>query len=92
MGMQSTAVRRLGPMSSTYLTSTLTGVVAALAIGQRPEALGRSLGTLAGIAAGATAGTIAAAGAAGWVPAVLLGPLALVVTCSLTVCQPAAAR
>lgn len=92
MGMQSTAVRRLGPMSSTYLTSTLTGVVAALATGQRPEGLGRSLGTFAAIAAGAAVGTVAAAGAAGWVPAVLLGPLALVVTCSLAVCRPATAR
>ena len=33
MGMQSTAVRHLGQMSSTYLTSTLTGILEALAGG-----------------------------------------------------------
>lgn len=27
MGMQSTAIRRLDPMSTTYLTSTLTGLI-----------------------------------------------------------------
>jgi hypothetical protein len=43
MGMQSTAVRRFGQMSSTYLTSTLTEVIAALAVRKRPEDLERSL-------------------------------------------------
>jgi uncharacterized membrane protein YoaK (UPF0700 family) len=92
MGMQSTAVRRLSRMSSTYLTSTLTGVVAALAVRERPEGLGRSLGSLAALAAGAAAGALASAGAVGWVPAVLLGPFALVMMCSLSIGRPAPTR
>jgi uncharacterized membrane protein YoaK (UPF0700 family) len=32
MGLQSTAVRRLGQMSTTYLTSTLTGIISAIAL------------------------------------------------------------
>jgi hypothetical protein len=36
MGLQSTAVRRLGQMSTTYLTSTLTGVITAVALRRWP--------------------------------------------------------
>jgi hypothetical protein len=43
MGMQSTAVRRLGPMSATYLTSTLTGIVTGLAIRRWPAGWQRSI-------------------------------------------------
>lgn len=91
MGMQSTAVRRLGQMSSTYMTSTLTGVIAALAVRKRPEGLERSLSTFAAIVAGAAAGAVTSAYAVDWLPAVLLGPLALVVTCSLAIGSPAPA-
>jgi uncharacterized membrane protein YoaK (UPF0700 family) len=79
MGMQSAATRRLGQMSSTYLTSTLTGVVAALATGKLPDALGRSLGVLAAIVVGAVSGGLLAEKAFAWLPAMVLLPLALVV-------------
>jgi len=32
MGLQSTAMRRLGQVSTTYLTSTLTGILSGLAL------------------------------------------------------------
>jgi uncharacterized membrane protein YoaK (UPF0700 family) len=79
MGMQSAATRRLGQMSSTYLTSTLTGVVAALATGKMPDAIGRSLGVIAAMVVGALAGGIMALKAYAWLPAMILLPLGLVV-------------
>lgn len=79
MGMQSTAVRRLGPLSTTYLTSTLTGVVMALALRQRPGEGRRSLGILAAFLAGAVIGAVVASYAADWVPAPVLLPIAAVV-------------
>jgi uncharacterized membrane protein YoaK (UPF0700 family) len=84
MGMQSAATRRLGQMSSTYLTSTLTAVVAALATGKPPEAMGRSLGVIAAIVAGALVGGILAEKAHAWLPAMVLLPLAVVVAGRLT--------
>jgi uncharacterized membrane protein YoaK (UPF0700 family) len=84
MGMQSTAVRQLGHMSSTYLTNTLTGVVSALATGKLPEAMGRSVGAIAAIVVGAVAGGTLAEQAYAWLPAMVLLPLALVVAGSLT--------
>jgi uncharacterized membrane protein YoaK (UPF0700 family) len=84
MGMQSAAVRRLGQMSSTYLTSTLLGVLAGLATRTRPDGLVRSLGALAAIVAGAVAGGILTKSAYAWLPAVILLPLALVIAGSLT--------
>jgi uncharacterized membrane protein YoaK (UPF0700 family) len=84
MGMQSAATRRLGQMSSTYLTSTLTVVVAALATGKRPEAMGRSLGAIAAIVVGAVAGGLLAEQAHAWLPAMVLLPLGLVVAGRLT--------
>jgi uncharacterized membrane protein YoaK (UPF0700 family) len=79
MGMQSAATRRLGQMSSTYLTSTLTGVVAALATGKMPDAIGRSLGVIAAMVVGALAGGILAIKAYAWLPAMILLPLGLVI-------------
>lgn len=79
MGMQSAAVRRLGPLSTTYLTSTLTGVVMALALRQRPGEGRRSLGILAAFVAGAVIGAVVASYAADWVPAPVLIPIAAVV-------------
>jgi uncharacterized membrane protein YoaK (UPF0700 family) len=82
MGMQSAAVRRLGQLSTTYLTSTLTGVLAALALRETPEGLGRSLAILAAIVAGALAGAATAAAAPDAVPVLLLVPNAVVLTCA----------
>ena len=80
MGMQSAAVRRLGQLSTTYLTSTLTGVVVALALRQRPRREDRrSLAILAAFIAGAVIGAATASYAADWVPAPVLIPIAAVV-------------
>jgi uncharacterized membrane protein YoaK (UPF0700 family) len=79
MGMQSAAVRRLGQMSSTYLTSTLLGVMADLATRTRPDGLGRSLGALAAVVVGALAGGMLARSAYAWLPVAVLLPLAVVV-------------
>jgi hypothetical protein len=46
MGMQSATVRCLGKMSTTYLTSTLTSILFALAIRRWPTAWQRSTGIL----------------------------------------------
>jgi uncharacterized membrane protein YoaK (UPF0700 family) len=85
MGMQSAAVRRLGQMSSTYLTSTLLGVLAGLVGGGRPEGLGRSIGVLAAVVVGALAGGILAKSAHAWLPVAVLLPLAVVVAGSAVV-------
>jgi len=87
MGMQAAAVRRLGRMSTTYLTSTLTGLLEALAIRRWPAEWQRSTGVLAAFAVGAVLGGLAALWAPAAVPAAVLVPLAAVVACSL----PAAA-
>jgi uncharacterized membrane protein YoaK (UPF0700 family) len=83
MGMQSAAVRRLGHMSSTYLTSTLLAVLAGLATRTRPAGLGRSLGALAAIVVGALAGGMLARSAYAWLPVAVLLPLGVVVTGSV---------
>jgi len=78
MGMRSTAVRRLGPMSTTYLTSTLTGLLTALAISRWPAEWQRSSGVLIAIVAGAALGVVTALLSPLWVPAVVLVPLSAV--------------
>ena len=83
MGMQSVAVRRLGQMSSTYMTSTLTGVLAALALRQLPPEWQRSVGALISLVAGAVLGALAAVESPSWVPAAVLVPIATVISCSL---------
>ncbi len=79
MGMQSTAIRRLGQMSTTYLTSTLTGLVESLARMRWPAGQGRSLGILLAALAGAAAGTELVASAREWLPALQLIPLGFVI-------------
>jgi uncharacterized membrane protein YoaK (UPF0700 family) len=81
--MQSTAVRRLGQMSTTYLTSTLIGVLQALAIRRWPSEWQRSTGVLLAFVIGAVLGGLAALQAPAAVPAAILVPLAGVVACSL---------
>jgi uncharacterized membrane protein YoaK (UPF0700 family) len=83
MGMQSAAVRRLGSLSTTYLTSTLTGLVVALALRQRVGKEPRSLAILAAFIAGAVAGAVVASYAPGWVPAVVLIPIGTVLGASV---------
>jgi uncharacterized membrane protein YoaK (UPF0700 family) len=79
MGMQSTAVRRMGPISTTYLTSTLTGLLEAVISRRWVPEHGRSVGILLAAVAGAAAGLAVDSHAPGWLPAVQLIPLAVVV-------------
>jgi uncharacterized membrane protein YoaK (UPF0700 family) len=83
MGLQAAAVRRLGQMSTTYLTSTLTAVVAGLVTGSKPDGMARSLGVLATLIIGAIAGGILLEEARTWVPLVILVPLGLVIVASV---------
>lgn len=83
MGMQSTAVRRLGQMSTTYLTSTLTGLLQALALLRWPSEWQRSTGVLVAFVVGAAVGALAALLAPSAVPAAVMVPLAVTVACSL---------
>lgn len=85
MGVQSTAVRRLGQFSTTYLTSTLTGLLEALATLRWPEGSARSTGILAAALSGAAAATLVILHARRWLPALQLLPLATVVVVSLRV-------
>jgi uncharacterized membrane protein YoaK (UPF0700 family) len=83
MGLQAAAVRRLGQMSTTYLTSTLTGVVAGLVTGSKPDGLARSLGVLVTIVLGAIAASVLLEEARAWLPLVILLPLGLVIVASV---------
>jgi uncharacterized membrane protein YoaK (UPF0700 family) len=83
MGLQAAAVRRLGQMSSTYLTSTLTGLVAGLVTGSKPDGMQRGLGVLAAIIAGAAVASIIVKTVPGLLPAVILLPLAVVIVSSV---------
>ena len=83
MGIQSAAVRELGGMSTTYLTGTLTAVIAELATRDRKPGLARSVGVLAAVVFGAVAGGLVAGHAPLWLPAVILTPLAVVVIASI---------
>jgi uncharacterized membrane protein YoaK (UPF0700 family) len=83
MGLQAAAVRRLGQMSTTYLTSTLTALVAGLATGSKPEGMARSVGVLATIIVGAVAASAVLREARVWLPLVILVPLGLVIVASV---------
>jgi uncharacterized membrane protein YoaK (UPF0700 family) len=85
MGIQTAAVRRLGQMSSTYLTSTLAGLVTGLAVRRWPADWQRSAGTLLGLVIGAMLGALTATQAPAWLPVVILSPLAAVTAAALAV-------
>lgn len=78
MGIQTAAVRRLGQMSSTYLTSTMAGLLTALALRRWPADWQRSAGTLVALVIGATLGALTATQAPAWLPVVIIVPLAVV--------------
>jgi uncharacterized membrane protein YoaK (UPF0700 family) len=83
MGVQTAAVRRLGQMSSTYLTSTLTGLFAALATWRMPDEWQRSVGVILALVVGAIFGSLAATLAPSWLPAAVLVPQVCVLIGSL---------
>jgi uncharacterized membrane protein YoaK (UPF0700 family) len=78
MGVQSTAVRRLGPFSTTYLTSTLTGLLEALRRRQWSDAHTRSVGILTAALSGAAAATALILHGRRWLPVLQLMPLVIV--------------
>jgi uncharacterized membrane protein YoaK (UPF0700 family) len=82
MGMQSAAVRRLGPLSSTYLTSALTSILEAIPIGSLPASWQRSVSALGALVVGAAIGAVAATGSPALVPVIILLPVAVVMACS----------
>lgn len=88
MGVQSTAVRRLGQVSTTYLTSTLTGLLEDLRAWRRSEGQLRSVGILAMALAGAAAATALILYARGALPALQLTPVALVILGSRRLPEP----
>jgi uncharacterized membrane protein YoaK (UPF0700 family) len=78
MGVQSTAVRRLGQVSTTYLTSTLTGLVESLVARRWSAGESRSLAILAVACGGAAAGIALVMHAWRWLPLLQLLPLTIV--------------
>ena len=83
MGVQTAAVRRLGQMSTTYLTSTLTGLFAALATWRMPDEWQRSVGVIVALVVGAIFGSLTATLAPSWLPAAVLVPQVCVLIGSL---------
>jgi len=79
MGIQGATVRQLGEISTTYLTGTLTGLIASLAVGKAPSGLARSLGIFVAVVLGALAAAVVTSYLPELLPLVILVPLALVV-------------
>ena len=81
MGLQSAAVRGLGAsVSTTYLTGTLTGVVASLVAKQRPHHLDhRGTAVLTALAVGAAVGGVLIFTAPAALPALPLAALTVVI-------------
>jgi uncharacterized membrane protein YoaK (UPF0700 family) len=92
MGIQSTAVRRFGQLSTTYLTSTLTGVIEAVASRRFSEVSVRSLAILAMAAAGAAAAIGVLRLQARALPVLQLLPVALVIVGSLRLTSAARSK
>jgi len=88
MGLQSAAVRRLGQMSSTYLTSTFTGVIAGLATRTAPAGLPRSIGVVLAAIIGALTGGLLVRFGPDWLPVPLLLPLLAVIARSAALADP----
>ncbi|MGX7678301.1 DUF1275 family protein [Jatrophihabitans sp. DSM 45814] len=86
LGIQSSAIMRFGVsgLSTTYMTGTLTTVVAALARGQHPRNVLPSAKILVGLIAGAAAAALLAEHAALAVPLVQLVPVVIAIIGSRT--------
>jgi uncharacterized membrane protein YoaK (UPF0700 family) len=79
MGVQSTAVRRLGRISTTYLTGTFTGLLEAARGRRWSGEHGRGLAIIVTAAVGAAAAALLIAHARGWLPALVLVPVGTVI-------------
>jgi uncharacterized membrane protein YoaK (UPF0700 family) len=82
MGVQSTAIRRLGPISTTYLTGTFISIFEALAQRRFSHAHRRSVAILVAALAGAALATGLILSARALVPVIVLGPLLTVILAS----------
>ncbi len=83
MGAQSTAVRRLGQMSTTYLTSTLVGVLEALRRRQWSAGDARSVAILLAALVGAAAAVALILHARRLMPVLQIVPLTVVLASSM---------
>jgi uncharacterized membrane protein YoaK (UPF0700 family) len=88
MGAQSTAIRRLGPVSTTYLTSTYIATLEALARGRWSGVQARSVGILMAALGGAFAAVELTIHAPRLAPILALIPLAIAIAAGgrATVC------
>lgn len=82
MGVQSTAIRRLGPISTTYLTSTFVGIFEALAARSWSREHGRSVAILVAALVGAAAATALLLYARRLLPLLQLLPVLIVIIAS----------
>lgn len=82
MGVQSTAVRRLGHASTTYLTSTLTGLIESVAVRRWSQNHARGLAIILAAVGGAAGATALVLYAGRWLPAWQLLPLVVVLVAS----------
>jgi uncharacterized membrane protein YoaK (UPF0700 family) len=89
MGIQSGAVRRLGPFSTTYLTGTLTSLLEAVADRSWSVDESRGLAIIVAAIGGAALATLVIDNAATYLPLVLLVPLTIVLVGSMAIgCRP----
>jgi uncharacterized membrane protein YoaK (UPF0700 family) len=79
MGAQSSAIRRLGNISTTYLTSTLTGVLEELVAHRWSASTARSVAVVIAAVAGAAAATLLISQAWAALPLLPLLPLVAVI-------------
>ncbi|WP_196255685.1 DUF1275 family protein [Micromonospora sp. WMMD558] len=91
LGVQSSTVQRFGVpgLSTTYLTGTLTTVIARLTSGHRLRDVAQSVLTLLGLIAGAALGGLLAVRAPMWAPLVQLASLGIVLAAAAAAIQPA---
>jgi uncharacterized membrane protein YoaK (UPF0700 family) len=78
MWLQTAAVRRLGPMSTTYLTSTMAGMLQALAVRRWPSDWQRGVGIMAALVLGAVLGAVTQEWLPALIPVVVMVPVAAV--------------
>ncbi|WP_433320552.1 YoaK family protein [Micromonospora chersina] len=90
LGIQSSTVQRFGVagLSTTYLTGTLTTVIARLTSGHRLRDVAQSVLTLLGLITGAALGGLLTVHAPMWAPLVQLGSLGIVLAAAVTAIRP----
>ncbi|MFI6262564.1 YoaK family protein [Micromonospora sp. NPDC051006] len=89
LGVQSSAVQRFGVpgLSSTYLTGTLTSLIAGVAVRTPWRNLRPKAQILLALMTGAAVGALVALHVPAWSPALLIGPLVVVIAVSRRMAQ-----